>query len=311
MDLRQLNALLAVADTGSFSAGARQLHTVQSNVSTHVARLERELGVTLVDRATGTLTEEGDAVVARARQIQGELDALVADVSSLRDQVTGNVRLGVIGTTARWLVPPLLGAMARTHPGVRVVVVDATTTSLLPQLASGQLDLAVVNSPVDDPELASERLFDEETTLVAPIDHPLAQREVVTLVDIAAYPLLLEPEGTGFRDVLDEQARRVGSTLEPQAEIDGMRLLATLAFQGFGAALLPASAAPNWLGGEWRRVRVEGVEGRTVGLARRRRGLLSAPARALRAVLRDVIAAEAPRQPGVHAAIETSDDGAR
>ena len=68
MDLRQLNALLAVAEHGSFSAAARALHTVQSNVSTHVARLERELGATLIDRSSGTLTEEGNAVVARARR---------------------------------------------------------------------------------------------------------------------------------------------------------------------------------------------------------------------------------------------------
>src|SRR5258708_39078279 len=68
MDLRQLAALVAVAETGTFSAAADVLHTVQSNVSTHVARLERELGVTLVDRAAGRLTEEGEAVVARARR---------------------------------------------------------------------------------------------------------------------------------------------------------------------------------------------------------------------------------------------------
>ena len=80
---------------GSFSAAARALHTVQSNVSTHVARLERELGVTLVDRAGGVLTEEGEAVVRRARRIQAELDALGADVAALRDEVTGTVRLGV------------------------------------------------------------------------------------------------------------------------------------------------------------------------------------------------------------------------
>ncbi|HET7721324.1 MAG TPA: LysR family transcriptional regulator, partial [Acidimicrobiales bacterium] len=73
MDLRQLAALVAVAETGTFSAAAEALHTVQSNVSTHVARLERELGVTLVDRAAGRLTEEGELVVARARRIQGEL----------------------------------------------------------------------------------------------------------------------------------------------------------------------------------------------------------------------------------------------
>ena len=74
MDLRQLAALTAVSDAGSFSAAARRLHTVQSNVSTHVARLENELGATLVDRATGTLTEEGDVVALRARRIQHELE---------------------------------------------------------------------------------------------------------------------------------------------------------------------------------------------------------------------------------------------
>jgi DNA-binding transcriptional LysR family regulator len=304
MDLRQLNALLAVADAGSFSAAARQLHTVQSNVSTHVARLERELDVVLVDRSTGTLTDAGAVVATRARQIQAELDALAADVASLHHEVSGHVRLGVIGTTARWLVPPLLLALTTQHPSVQLVVVDATTSSLLPQLVGGRLDLAVVNLPVDDPDVTTEHLFHEDPTLVTPRDHPLAARDRVTLADIAQYPMLLEPQGTGFRDMLDEQAAEAGITLVPQAEIDGMRLLATLAFQGFGAALLPASAAPNWVGGDWTRVMIDGIEGRDVGLAHRRRGLPSAPARALRDVIRSVVEAEAPSQPGLQATLE-------
>lgn len=303
-----MQALLAVADSGSFSAAARHLHTVQSNVSTHVARLEKELGVVLVDRSTGLLTDAGEVVARRARQIQAELDALSSDVASLHDEVTGSVRLGVIGTTARWLVPPLLTAFTERHPKVQLVVVDATTSSLLPQLVGGRLDLAVVNLPVDDPDVTSEALFDEDPTLVTPLDHPLASQDRVTLADIARYPLLLEPQGTGFRDVLDEQAAAAGITLVPQAQIDGMRLLATLAFQGFGAALLPASAAPNWVGGDWRRVMVDGIEGRSVGLARRKRGMLSAPARALRAVIRDVIEEESTSQPGVHGTIEPDVD---
>src|SRR3977135_836041 len=92
MDLRQLRALVAVADHGSFSAAARSLHTVQSNVSTHVARLERELGVTLVARAAGIITEEGLVVVERSRRIRAELDALSSDVASLRDEVHGMAR---------------------------------------------------------------------------------------------------------------------------------------------------------------------------------------------------------------------------
>ena len=302
MDLRQLNALLAVADTGSFSAAARALHTVQSNVSTHVARLERELDSTLVDRASGTLTEEGEIVAARARIVAQELDALVSDLSALHADVVGRVRLGVIGTTARWLVPLLVVALEERYPHIDLVIVDATTSSLLPQLINGSLDLAVVNLPASEPELVTEALFDEDSVLVTPTDHPLAARQRVTLAQVAQHRVLLEPQGTGFRDLLDEQARAAGVTLDPLAEIDGMRLLASLAFQGFGPAILPASAAPGWIGGDWKRIPLDGLDGRTVGLALRRRGLVSTPVRAIREVLRDVVRAEAPAQFGIHPA---------
>lgn len=304
MDLRQLNALLAVAEHGSFSAAARSLHTVQSNVSTHVARLERELGATLIDRASGTLTAEGEVVVARAHRIQNELDALEADMASLNDEVSGSARIGVIGTTARWLVPRLMSAMNLRHPKVRVVVVDATTTSLLPQLETGRLDIAVVNLPLHDPDLTALPLFDEDHVLIAPAGHPFFGRKQVELVELDGVPLLLEPQGTGFRDHLDEQAAAAGITLTPQAEIDGMRLLASLAFQGFGAGVVPASAAPGRINDDWKRIPVNGLDRRSVGLARRKRGLLSAPVRALCEVMIDVISHEGKAEKGIHPTVD-------
>jgi LysR family hydrogen peroxide-inducible transcriptional activator len=303
MDLRQLNALLAVADRGSFSAAARALHTVQSNVSTHVARLEKELGATLIDRATGTLTAEGEVVAARARRVQGELEALTADVASLHSEVAGSVRVGVIGTTARWLVPRLMQAMPERHPRVHVVIVDATTTSLIPQLEAGRLDLAIVNLPVNDPDLVVELLFEEDHVLVVPDGDELAGRDSVSLPDLADRPLLIEPQGTGFRDQLDEQAAAAGIELRPHVEVDGMRLLASLAFQGFGAAILPASAIAAGQPGPWHRVAVKGLDRRAVGVARRRKGLLSAPARALLDVVSDVVR-EGDLEPGIHPSAE-------
>lgn len=300
MDLRQLTALAAIADTGSFSAAARALHTVQSNVSAHIARLERELGVTVFDRGSGHLTEEGEAVLRRARHIQAELDALATDVAALRDEVSGTVRLGCIGTSARWLVPPVLDAVTSRHPKVHVIVVDATTTSLVPRLLADELDLAVVNLPLDQPGVVTEHLFDEDRILVVPDGHPLAALERVAIVDLAEHPLLLEPTGTAFRDELDREAAAAGVTLRPQAEVDGLRLIATLAFQGFGAAIVPATAAPAGLEGRWRRVPIHGLERRSVGLARRQRGLLSAPARALHAVLLEVVTTHADDLDGVH-----------
>lgn len=300
MDLRQLTALAAVADAGSFSAAARALHTVQSNVSTHIARLERELGVTLVDRSSGALTEEGQAVLRRVRHIAHEIDAIEADVASLRDEVTGDVRLGCIGTVGRWLVPLVLEALAEAHPGVRAVVVDATTTSLLPQLLADRLDVAIVNLPVPDPDVATEGLFDEDHLLIVPAGHALSGRGRVPLADLRDHELLLEPRGTSFRDELDQMAAKAHVVLRAKAEVDGLRLIATLAFQGFGAAIVPATAAPPWLEGSWERVAVDGLIGRSVGLARRRQSLLSAPARAVREVIHQVVAAEGPGLEGVH-----------
>ena len=300
MDLRQLSALAAVADHRSFSAAARALHTVQSNVSTHIARLERELGATLVDRSNGQLTEAGELVVARARRIQFELDALVSDVASTSDHISGHVRLGVIGTTGRWLVPLLLPAVAAAHPHIQVVVIDATTTSLLPQLLDSRLDLAVVNLPLNAPDIDAEPLFDEELVLVVPEGHPLDQEGPVPIAEVAEHPLLLEPRGTAFRDDLDVDAARAGVVLVPQAEVDGMRLLATLAFAGFGPSVLPATAAPPTVtAGPWKRVGISGVTPRSVGLATRRRSLVSAPGRAVGDVLRRIVADEGRSHPGV------------
>jgi DNA-binding transcriptional LysR family regulator len=300
MDLRQLSALVGVAEAGSFSAAARAMHTVQSNVSTHIARLERELGTTLVDRTTGTLTPEGQVVVRRARHIQVELDALVSDVAAVRDEVAGLVRIGCIGTVGRWLVPLVLERVTREHPKIQVQVVDATTTSLVPQLLADNLDLAVVNLPVNDPELVTEQLFDEDRLVIAPDGHPLAGRGRIHLTDLGDHELLLEPKGTSFRDELDAEAAAVGVTLRPRAEVDGLRLIATLAFQGFGAAIIPATAAPAWLEGRWERVAVEGLARRSVGLARRRRGLLSAPARALREAVQQTVLLQSGDLEGVH-----------
>lgn len=300
MDLRQLAALVAVADHGTFSAAADALHTVQSNVSTHVRRLERDIGAQLVDRAGNTLTEEGEVVVERARRIQEEIDAMVADVAALRHDVTGRARLGIISSTARWLVPLLLTEMEARHPKVDVVVVDATTTSLEPQVAAGRLDLAIVNIPVEDPDLTAELLFEEHFVVVAPATHELATRTSVDLAYLANVALVLPPVGTSFRSDIDHAAARAGVSLTPKAEVDGVRLTASMVFQGFAPAILPATAILSWQSdGGWTTLPLPELPPRHVGLVLRRRGLPSAPTRAVVEVLREVVAREGNRQPGI------------
>jgi DNA-binding transcriptional LysR family regulator len=243
--------------------------------------------------------------VDRARHVLGELDAIAADVAALRDEVTGNVRLGCIGTVGRWLVPLVLEELAVRHPKVRAVVLDATTTSLVPQLLADRLDLAVVSLPLPDPEVRTEALFDEDRLVIAPSSHPLAGFDRVDLAELVRHDLIVEPPGTAFRDELDQEVARAGLTLRPRAEVDGLRLITSLAFEGFGAAVVPATAAPQWLQGDWRRVSVDGLSRRSVGLARRRRGLLPAPARAVDAIVHDVVRRRGTELPGVHPVTRT------
>jgi DNA-binding transcriptional LysR family regulator len=301
MDIRHLQALVAVAEHGSFSAAADHLGTVQSNISAHVARLERELGTTLVDRSAGRLTADGEVVVARAYRVMGELDALVADVGALREAVAGNVRVGMIGTTARWLVPMLLADLSELHPRLHLIVADGTTLGLEPQLAAGRLDLAVLTFPVPGRDIVSEPLFEEDIVLVVAVDDdPLSGVERIDLTDLERFELLLPAPGTTFRGEIDAAVKSAGVRLRPRVELDGVRLLASLTFEGYGPALLPATAVPPHLRPRFRLVAVDGLLRRRVGISQRSRGLPSAPVRAVLDTLREIMVTPDRLPPGLH-----------
>ncbi|MHB8329085.1 MAG: LysR family transcriptional regulator [Acidimicrobiales bacterium] len=292
MDFRHLQALVAVAEHGSFSAAADALGTVQSNVSSHVARLERELGATLVDRSAGQLTPEGEVVVARAYRVVVELEALTADLGALREEVGGFVRAGMIGTTARWLLPPLLAELAERHPKLQLMVAEGTTTMLEPQLAAGRLDMAVLTLPVSGRDLTFEPLFEEDLVLVVPVDDdPLNGAGRVELAELGRLDLLLPAPGSAFRAEIDSAVKPAGIRLRPRAEVDGVRLIATLTFEGYGPAVLPATAVPPHLRARFRLVAVDGLPNRRVGLALRSRGMPSAPTRAVLDALRRLVSA--------------------
>lgn len=289
MDLRQLNALVAIAEHGSFSAAADALSTVQSNVSTHVKKLERELGTQLVERSTGELTDAGSLVVARAKRVMRELDAMSSDVTALSHEIVGTVRVGAIGTTARWLVPALVEIAPERHRHLKLVFVEATTLGLGDQLASGQVDIGVLALPASGSEVRTMALFEEDLALVVPRDHPLASRALVSLAELAREPLFLPLPGTAYRDELDRATKAVGVELQAKAEMDSLRLIASLSFEGCGLAILPAGAVPNNLSEALALVPVEGLAPRLVGVAQRRRGLPGAPVRAVVEILTEIV----------------------
>jgi DNA-binding transcriptional LysR family regulator len=265
-----------------------------------VARLEKELGAVLVDRHTMQPTSEGKAVLERARRIRTELQAISDDIVSMRHEVAGEVRIGCIGTTGRWMAAPLLRRLAERHPALHPVLVDATTTSLTPRVMNGDLDMAIVNTPVVEAGIDSEPLFDEERIIVVPRGHPLAGQGTIGIEQLAEHPVMLTPRGTTFRDALDQELAASGVRLTAAAEVDGLRLLASLAYQGYAPALLPASAVSGYPEGDWSLVHVDGLARRSVGLVHNRRTTPSMPTRAARDIVLEIIREIAPHQPGIH-----------
>src|SRR5919197_1970784 len=152
MEIRHLDALLAITDSGSFSSAADVLHTVQSNVSEQIRQLERELGVPVLVRGRrgASPTEFGRVVLERARRIRGELEAMRADLALLQGLEAGYARLGVVGTASRWLVPALVADLRERAPGVRLRVNEGASERLFTELVDGELAQAVVTEPVND-----------------------------------------------------------------------------------------------------------------------------------------------------------------
>jgi DNA-binding transcriptional LysR family regulator len=300
VELRQLEALVEIEERGSFSAAALALGTVQSNVSARIARLERDLNATLINRATGRLTEEGTSVATRARRILAEVSAAVDDVASSNAEVSGSVGIGVIGTTGRWLAPMLLGAVRESHPKITLRLIEGTSSSLEPPLATGQLDLAVVSLPVPIDTLTTTPLFDEDLVLVVPNGHPFTRRALpLPFEALGDVELLLPLSGTALRDELDDAARRAGIELRSSLELDGLRTLASLVFDGYGPAILPATAVSKHLRDRFRLLPVAGLGRRHVGIAVRSHGLPSAPSRAVRLLL-ETLVANGPLPEGLH-----------
>jgi len=246
VDFRHLEALLAVAEEGSFTLAADRLHTVQSNVSEHVRQLETELGVQLLVRGRGGTvpTEFGDRVLARARAVRSELEALHKDVTMLRGLETGHATLGVVGTVSRSLVPVVVAEMRRVAPGLSLRLTEGASERLVAEVASRQLASAVVTEPVSDPHLVVEHLRDEELVALVPDSYEHAHSDPIALRTIAREALILPPEGNPLRDEIATAARAEHVELRVPIEVEGVRLIADLVSAGAGVSILPETAVP-------------------------------------------------------------------
>jgi len=246
LELRHLEALLAIAAEGSFTAAADLLHTVQSNVSEQIRQVEAELGVPLLTRGPkgADPTEFGMLVLERARRIRQEIDSMHLDLSMLQGLETGHAGLGVVGTISRWLIPAVVADLRTSAAGVSLRVSEGASERLGAEVIDRSLAQAVVTEPVNDARLVSEHLLDEDLVALVQVDLDIGDEIPVPLAVLADYPMVLPPASNPLRREIDDAAREAGLTLRVPLEVEGVRLIPDLVSAGVGVAIMPETAVP-------------------------------------------------------------------
>lgn len=246
VELRHLETLLAVAESGSFTGAADQMHTVQSNISEQIRQVEDELGVSVFSRGRrgAVPTEFGTIVLERARHVRRELDALRADVSMLQGLQTGHATFGAVGTISRWLVPAVVADLRKQAPALSLRVTEGASERLAAEVAGRELSQAVVTEPVSDSRLVVEHLLDEDLVGLVPKSFAIAAKGPVPLSVLAEHPMILPPHGNPLRSEVEDAALDQGLTLAVPIEIEGVRLIADLVAAGAGVSIIPETAVP-------------------------------------------------------------------
>lgn len=241
MDVRQLKALVTVAEVGSVTRAAELLHLVQPAVTRQIRTLEQELGVPLFERTRQGMrpTEAGTIMVDRARRALNELERARAEVRPAPGVVTGIVTVGLLESTAELLAEPLVRAVARDHPGIELRLMTAYSGHLQQWLDDGDLDLSLLYNLDSTPSLNARPLVREHLWVVAPAAAGLRADRPVPFTEAAAHPLVMPASGHALRALLDAAAGRAGAELDVAVQTNSMRVQKQLVLAGHGWTVLP------------------------------------------------------------------------
>jgi LysR family hydrogen peroxide-inducible transcriptional activator len=244
--LRQLQYVVAVAETRSFRAAAERCHVSQPSLSAQIAQVESALGCTLFERERRPVlvTPAGEALIARARGVLRQADDLVGAARAFEDPLAGTLRLGLIPTISPYLLPEVAHALRRDLPRLELVFVEDKTATLVQQLERGELDAALLALEADLDGLETLSLARDPFVLAVPREHRLAKRkQAVKSSELGGEHVLLLDDGHCFR----EQAL----TYCENAKVEELGFRATslatltqMVAGGLGVTLLPSLAVP-------------------------------------------------------------------
>ena len=264
-DLTALEILVLVAETGSLGAAARRVGMAQPNASRALARLERQLGLTLVVRtpAGSRVTNEGEVVTAWAREALGAMDRMILGARSLAEERAAHLTVAASLTIAEYLAPRWLARFRRAHTDLHVSLAVGNSGEVLEQVAAGKVPLGFVETPALPRTVASTTVARDELVVVVGTTHPWARRRVPVQPDeLIASELVLREVGSGTRDTLVRALERSGNPLgDPRMELASTVAVKAAAIEGAAAAVLSELAVTAELAtGQLIAVPVQGLD---------------------------------------------------
>jgi molybdate transport repressor ModE-like protein len=252
LDLKRLNILREVSARGSFSAAAETLYLSQSAVSQQIATLEREVGMSLLERSRGgvTLTDAGRVLVGHADAAIARLDEAERDLAAIAGLEGGELRVASFPSASASLLTPAISRFIDLYPKIGLTVSEAEPDESLPLLRKGELDIALVFDypslpPEDDRDLDFKHLLTESMYLALPRGHKLASLERVPLAEFSEEAWLSGQGPSTCSDLLTDTCHDVGFEPRVAFESDDYNVIQGFVAAGLGVTLLPDLALAN------------------------------------------------------------------
>src|SRR5687767_8390569 len=242
MEIRQLRAFVSIAELGTFTAGAQRVHVTQAAISMQIRQLENELGARLFVRAPRKvmLTEAGEQLLSRARQILRDHDAAIEEIADLTGAERGRLRVGSASAMVTTdVLPKLLRDVRRQHSRADITVASGTSESLVQQILGGELDVAFVSLPVEARGINTERLSQDQLVAIASPQHRLAKQKTIDAFTLAGEKLILGERGGNTRRLIDQFFAQAGVTLHVAMELSRQQAIRRMVEADMGVGIVP------------------------------------------------------------------------
>jgi DNA-binding transcriptional LysR family regulator len=249
MNLHHLRLFTAVVNHGGFTKAAASLHLSQPAISKSLNELERQLNLTLLERNGRSirLTDAGQALYARARELFGVEWIAEQELREIRGLKRGVLRIGASTTIATYMLPPYLGRFHLRHPGIRIRATSANTRTVLRMLLESRADIALVEGPVSHPQVEVQPWLDDELVVISHPQHRLLSRNDVDVGMLVREQFIVREPGSGTRDVSARALALHGVRLTNTMRVGGTESIKQAVAAGLGLAIVSRAAAADQL----------------------------------------------------------------